>query len=148
MQSSITARIWNRHSQVSPFEDAAVASVDGFGDFASAPGALDLEADHNHDRVFFPHSLGIFYEALTQFLGFPHYGDEYKVMGLAPYGRPTYLDRMRRIVRLAPAGKFTIDLRFFNHQKGISYQWDDDAPAVGSLFTSELDELLDRDERP
>ena len=44
-------------------------------------------------RVYFPHSLGIFYEAMTQYLGFPHYGDEYKVMGLAPYGKPTFSRR-------------------------------------------------------
>ena len=86
---------------VSPFDEAVVASVDGFGDFASAGwgvgrgGAVEVE-----DRVYFPHSLGIFYQALTQFLGFPNYGDEYKVMGLAPYGEPAYLPQMRRIVRL------------------------------------------------
>ena len=51
-------------------------------------------------RVYFPHSLGIFYQALTQYLGFPHYGDEYKVMGLAPYGQPSAMDAMREIVRL------------------------------------------------
>ena len=128
---------------VSPFREAAVISVDGFGDFASAAwgygsgGGLKLE-----DRVFFPHSLGIFYEALTQYLGFPHYGDEYKVMGLAPYGRARFLDPMRRIVRLAPAGKFSLDLRYFNHQSGISYQWEDNAPAVGELFTPALEQLL------
>ena len=68
-------------------------SVDGFGDFSSAAWGLGeggkLEVD---GRVYFPHSLGVFYEAMTQFLGFPHYGDEYKVMGLAPYGEP----RLRR----------------------------------------------------
>ena len=59
---------------------------------------------HTHGRVYFPHSLGIFYQALTQYLGFPHYGDEYKVMGLAPYGRPSLVDAMRKIVRLLPGG--------------------------------------------
>ena len=70
---------------VSPFEEAVVVSVDGFGDFASAAWGVgrgkDIEVE---GRVYFPHSLGIFYQALTQYLGFPHYGDEYKVMGLAP----------------------------------------------------------------
>ena len=128
---------------VSPFPEAAVVSVDGFGDFASAAwglgsgGAVTVD-----DRVFFPHSLGIFYEALTQYLGFPHYGDEYKVMGLAPYGKPRLLDRMRRIVRLAPEGKFTLDLSYFRHQRGISYSWDDDAPKVAELFTPALEDLL------
>lgn len=128
---------------VSPFREAAVISVDGFGDFASAAWGMGsgtgLQID---DRVFFPHSLGIFYEALTQFLGFPHYGDEYKVMGLAPYGRARFLDQMRRILRLAPGGKFSLDLRYFNHQNGISYQWEDNAPVVGELFTPALEELL------
>ena len=128
---------------VSPFPEAAVVSVDGFGDFASAAWGFGAGGDVAvGDRVFFPHSLGIFYEALTQYLGFPHYGDEYKVMGLAPYGKPRYLDRMRRIVRLAPNGKFTLDLSFFRHQRGISYAWDNDAPQVAGLFTPALEELL------
>ena len=67
------------------------------------------------DGFYFPHSLGIFYEALTQYLGFPHYGDEYKVMGLAPYGSPIYLDAMRQIVRLMPDGWFELDLSYFRH---------------------------------
>ena len=52
------------------------------------------------DRIYFPHSLGIFYQALTQFIGFHNYGDEYKVMGLAPYGKPIYMEQMRKIVKL------------------------------------------------
>ena len=90
---------------VSPFAEAAVLSVDGFGDFSSAAWGAGRQGGISIDgRVYFPHSLGIFYQALTQYLGFPHYGDEYKVMGLAPYGQPSYLDRMREIVRLTPAG--------------------------------------------
>ena len=72
---------------VSTFEEAAVVSVDGFGDFASAAWGVGRKRDIAIDgRVYFPHSLGIFYQALTQYLGFPYYGDEYKVMGLAPSG--------------------------------------------------------------
>ncbi len=84
---------------VSPFDEAAVLSLDGFGDFASTM----LARGRGHEievtgRVLFPHSLGIFYTAVTQWLGFPHYGDEGKVMGLAPYGDPErYLPAMRRI---------------------------------------------------
>ena len=74
---------------VSPFQDAVVVSVDGFGDFSSAAWGAGRGQEISIDgRVYFPHSLGIFYQALTQYLGFPHYGDEYKVMGLAPYGKP------------------------------------------------------------
>src|SRR6187399_1617792 len=85
----------------SPFREAVAVSVDGFGDFASAAWGVGRGTDVDvEERIYFPHSLGIFYQALTQYLGFPHYGDEYKVMGLAPYGKPTYLDAMRRIVKL------------------------------------------------
>ena len=104
---------------VSPFEEAVAVSVDGFGDFASAGwgvgrgGAVEVE-----DRVYFPHSLGIFYQALTQFLGFPDYGDEYKVMGLAPYGEPAFLPQMRKIVRLREGGGFELDLAYFRHATG------------------------------
>ena len=81
-------------------------SVDGFGDFASTAWGVGRGNELSVDgRVFFPHSLGLFYQSLTQYLGFPHYGDEYKVMGLAPYGEPRQLDAMRKIVRLLPGRK-------------------------------------------
>src|SRR5437660_384434 len=83
---------------VSPFQEAVVISVDGFGDFASAAWGIGQGNNINIEgRVHFPHSLGIFYQALTQYLGFPHYGDEYKVMGLAPYGAPSCMKAMRQI---------------------------------------------------
>ena len=65
-------------------------------------------------RVFFPHSLGIFYQALTQFMGFPHYGDEYKVMGLAPYGKAEYLDPLREVLYSYTDGTFKLNLDFIN----------------------------------
>src|SRR5438445_13744949 len=115
---------------VSPFEHAVVVSVDGFGDFASAAWGVGDGCEITVEgRVYFPHSLGVFYQALTQFLGFPHYGDEYKVMGLAPYGRASSLDAMRKIVRLLPDGGFELDLQFFrHHREDIAYQWDDGSP--------------------
>ena len=80
------------------------------------PGAWAAARRSSIDgRVYFPHSLGIFYQALTQYLGFPHYGDEYKVMGLAPYGKPTFMDAMRKIVHLQPDGSFKLDLSYFRH---------------------------------
>jgi len=128
----------------SPFDSATVVSVDGFGDFASAAWglgqgtAIDVE-----ERVYFPHSLGIFYQALTQFLGFPNYGDEYKVMGLASYGKPTYLDQMRKLVKLQTNGSFLLDQRFFRHGKEkISYEWEDGLPVFTDLFSDELEDLL------
>jgi carbamoyltransferase len=129
---------------VSPFERAIVVSLDGFGDFASAAwGVGEATTIHVDDRVCFPHSLGVFYQALTQFLGFPHYGDEYKVMGLAPYGRPAFMEQMREIVRLQPDGSYTLNLRFFrHHRERVSYQWNDSAPQVGDLYSPALEQLL------
>ena len=103
----------------------------------------------SHGRVYFPHSLGIFYQALTQYLGFPHYGDEYKVMGLAPYGKPAHLDAMRKIVHLLPDGSFRLDLSYFRHHRSqISYQWNDGAPQFGDLFAPALEELLGPRRKP
>ena len=77
----------------SSFNNALVISVDGFGDFAScAVGIGNNNTLSILDYVFFPHSLGAYYTAMTQFLGFPNFGDEYKVMGLAPYGNPKYMN--------------------------------------------------------
>ncbi len=70
---------------VSPFEEAAVLSVDGMGDFTSTLTAYAQGNDwREHSRVYFPHSIGFLYSALTMYLGFPYYGDEYKVMGWRP----------------------------------------------------------------
>src|SRR5262249_48871970 len=119
-------------------------SVDGFGDFASAAWGVGrgtgIEVE---DRVYFPHSLGIFYQAMTQFIGFPNYGDEYKVMGLAPYGEPTYVDAMREIVRLDGDGGFTLNLDCFrHHREKIEYEWDNGSPIVGALHSPGMAERL------
>jgi len=129
---------------VSPFAEAAVVSVDGFGDFASAAWGLGKGSDITVvGNVTFPHSLGVFYQAITQHLGFPHYGDEYKVMGLAPYGEPAFLREMRRIVNLEIDGSFRLNLDYFrHHNEKIAYQWDDGIPHVGDLFSPKLEELL------
>jgi carbamoyltransferase len=129
---------------VSPFDDAVAVSVDGFGDFASAAWGYGAGTNVSLDgRVLFPHSLGIFYEALTQYLGFPHYGDEYKVMGLAPYGSPSFLDKMREVVRLRPDGSFALDLQYFRHAtERVEYEWESGSPSVGKLFTPRLETLL------
>jgi carbamoyltransferase len=135
---------------VSPFEEAVAVSVDGFGDFASAAWGIGHGVSVAIDnQVFFPHSLGVFYQSLTQYLGFPNYGDEYKVMGLAPYGEPRYMDEMRRIVRLLDDGTFKLDLRYFRHSRErIEYQWDGGSPAVGNLFSHALPELLGPARKP
>jgi carbamoyltransferase len=129
---------------VSPFDEAAVLTLDGFGDFASAMLATGrgkrLEVT---GRVLFPHSLGIFYTALTQWLGFPHYGDEGKVMGLAPYGDPEqFLPAMRRIA-LSDDGLFRLGLEYFTHHaKGVEMTWGDGSPAVGRIFSERLEQEL------
>src|SRR4029434_10743262 len=99
-------------------EEAAVVSVDGFGDFASAMWAHGRgTAMKIKKRVPFPHSLGIFYSALTQYLGFPHYGDAYKVMGMSAYGEaePGIMEKLRRVVRLTEDGGFELGLDYFQH---------------------------------
>ncbi len=129
---------------VSPFDKAVVVSVDGFGDFASAAwgfghvGKITIE-----EKVYFPHSLGIFYQALTQWLGFPNYGDEYKVMGLAPYGVPNFMAEMRRIVLLQDDGSFNLNLDFFRHHKEkVEYEWENGEPMVGMLYSQTLIDML------
>jgi len=129
---------------VSGFEEAACLSVDGFGDFASTSFGLGrANRIEIQDRVYFPHSLGIFYSAVTQFIGFPHYGDEYKVMGLAPYGEPKFVRQMSGLVEIANNGKFKLDLRYFRHHTAnVSYSWNNCAPEVGKLYRDEMAELL------
>jgi len=128
----------------SPFEDAACLSVDGFGDFCSSIAALGRDNRFEVlDFIPYPHSLGIFYTAVTQFLGFFKYGDEYKVMGLASYGQPTYLPQMRKIVFLKDDGQFETDVDYFVHTaEGVTMSWADSAPVMGRLFSQKLiDEL-------
>ena len=129
---------------VSPFGEAIVVSVDGFGDFCSAAwGVGKGKTISIEGRVYFPHSLGVFYQALSQYLGFPHYGDEYKVMGLAPYGRPIYLDAMREIVRMMPDGSFELNLDYFlHHRMNVAYQWTNGSPEFDDLFGPPLEDLL------
>ena len=128
---------------VSPFEEAAILSVDGFGDFASTMLAEGRGSSVRVlERVLFPHSLGLAYTAVTQWLGFPGYGDEGKTMGLAPYGTPRFLDALRRLVR--PAGDtFELGLDYFRHDKeGVDMTWDGGTPELGPLFSERLEQAL------
>ncbi len=128
----------------SPFDESIVLSVDGFGDFSSAAWAIGSADQLDvQNRVYFPHSLGIFYQALTQFLGFHHYGDEYKIMGLAPYGSNRYAKAMDEILLHKSAGLFALDTQYFtHHRQPVAYQWDDGAPQVSTLFSAALTQLL------
>lgn len=121
----------------SNFEVAACLSIDGFGDFLSAMFAEGIGSSIKaFSNVMFPHSLGLFYTAVTQFIGFPKYGDEYKVMGLAPYGEPEYLDEFRKIIKSLPDGRFELDNSFFLHgTKGIEMLWENGEPAMGAVYS-------------
>jgi carbamoyltransferase len=128
---------------VSPFEEAAILTVDGFGDFASTMLAVGHGTKLQVlDRVLFPHSLGIFYTAVTQWLGFPHYGDEGKVMGLAPYGEPVYADQLHELVRIDD-GLFKLGLEYFTHHtRGVEMTWADGSPVIGRIFSRRMEDLL------
>ena len=122
---------------VSPFERAALLSIDGFGDFISTMWAVG--GDRRIDvlgQVEYPHSVGIVYTATTQFLGFPHYGDEGKIMGLAPYGRPRFIEKFREIIRTEKNGQFRLDLDYFRHNaEGVDMSWDNGSPVIGRIFS-------------
>jgi carbamoyltransferase len=135
---------------VSPFEQAALLSIDGFGDFISTMWAA------GHDRkidvlgqVEYPHSLGILYTATTQFLGFPHYGDEGKTMGLAPYGQPRFIEQFREIVRTEKKGQFRLDLDYFRHSaEGVDMSWDKGSPTIGRVFSDTYAATFGRPREP
>ena len=129
---------------VSPFENAAIVSIDGFGDFTSTMVGV---GKGNQMEVFasvnYPHSIGVFYTAFTQFLGFPHYGDEYKVMGLAPYGEAKYTDKVRQVIQATPDGLFQLNLDFFkHHREGINMSWEGGEPHIGSVFGPKFEEVF------
>ena len=129
---------------VSPFDKACVLSVDGFGDFAStAWGFGENNQIKINKKIYFPHSLGIFYQAITQFLGFKNYGDEYKIMGLAPYGKPTFVNKLKEILQLNSDGTFKLNLDYFKfYRQNFSYKWDAGEIKVEDLYSEKLINLL------
>src|SRR4030088_2439376 len=134
---------------VSPFENAALLSADGLGDFASTMWGV---GSGNHltidGSIAFPHSLGLFYSAVTQYLGFLKFGDEYKVMGLAAYGHPEQMDIFRDIVRFESRSNgngFRLELDYFSHHRtGPEMSWAeaDKTPALGKMFSDEMAKRL------
>jgi carbamoyltransferase len=130
---------------VSPFERAALLSVDGFGDFASTLcGYGEGTQIKAFQRTLFPHSLGVLYTALCQFIGYASYGDEGKVMGLAPYGREEFRDVFDDLLFLDPHGRFHLNLDYFiHHTEGVDYSFDDDGrPTVAPLYSQKLVQRL------
>ena len=128
----------------SPFDSSSIVSIDGFGDFAStAFGFGNSNKIRIKKQIYFPHSLGIFYTAMTQYLGFPKYGDEYKVMGLAPYGKPKYKKEMKEIINTFKDGTFKLNLKYFTHtSSGLPHQWEGGEPLINNIFSKELINLL------
>jgi carbamoyltransferase len=128
----------------SPFKRAAILSIDGFGDFTSTMWGLGIDNSISVlGDVKFPHSLGIFYLAITQFLGFENYGDEYKVMGLAPYGELSEVENINRLLDAKDDGTFKLVLEYFTHHKdGVEMNWSDGAPFIGRVFSKKLIDLL------
>jgi carbamoyltransferase len=129
---------------LSGFEEAAVCSIDGFGDFVSTMTARGSGTSMKAlSLVHFPHSLGLFYLAFTQFLGFPNYGDEYKVMGLSAYGKPVFLDRIRKMITLKDDGTFRLNLGYFmHHSEGVAMTWDGGEPKMGAVFSPKFEEVF------
>lgn len=129
---------------VSPFEDASCCAIDGFGDFVSTSMAIGKDNRIEVlEKVYFPHSLGMLYTAITQYLGFMGYGDEFKVMGLAPYGKPEFVDEIRKLVTLTDGGLFELELDYFRHwSDGVEMEWDDGYPTLGRVYSDELVQLL------
>lgn len=124
----------------SPYDESALLSIDGSGDFTTT--MLGVGKGNTIDileSIDFPHSIGVLYSAFTQYLGFPHYGDEYKVMGLAPYGHPLYVDKLRDVVHLDDNGLFTLNLSYFSVTRSnvISYG-EDHKPVVERLYSKKL----------
>ena len=132
----------------SPFDEAAILSIDGSGDFSTTMLGHGKGTQITVlDSLDFPASLGLFYTAFTQYLGFPHYGDEYKVMGLAPYGEPKFIDFMSDVLPLAKNGLFSWDSSYFHlHQGVMSYP--NGKPQVSPLFGAKISEHLGPPRRP
>src|SRR5919197_5084010 len=104
----------------SPFDEAAVLTADGVGEWATTTlgvgRGLDIELTH---ELHYPHSLGLLYSAFTAYLGFEVNEGEYKVMGMAAYGRPTYVDQLRKLIHLADDGSFHLNMRYFAYHRSL-----------------------------
>src|SRR5579862_817732 len=127
----------------SPFEASAIVSIDGFGDFSSLMWGVGRGNRFQvHGAVRFPHSLGLFYTAFTQLLGFPKYGDEYKMMGLSAYGEPRFVSQVRDVVR-AEDDQVRLNLEYFvHHSEGVEMSWNGGEPTVGRVYSAKLPEVF------
>jgi carbamoyltransferase len=127
----------------SPFEESAILSIDGSGDFTTTMIAIGRgNKIEVLDSVDFPVSCGLFYTAFTQFLGFPHYGDEYKVMGLAPYGQAKYTDKVKQVLKFLPNGLYTWNDEYFVQPTKAGFKYENNIPSVGNLYSDKFAELF------
>ena len=127
----------------SPFDEAAILSIDGSGDFTTTMIAVGKgNKIEVLDSVDFPVSAGLFYTAFTQYLGFPHYGDEYKVMGLAPYGEAKYVDDIKKMLHFTDDGLFSWDQKYFTQATKIKLDYEGNIPTVSQLYTSKIEDVF------
>jgi carbamoyltransferase len=127
----------------SPFDEAAVLSIDGFGDFSSMMWGVG-RGNHIDVRgsVQFPHSLGQFYTAFTQLIGFPKYGDEYKMMGLSAYGNARFAAEVRDVVQVE-ADQIRLNLDYFiHHSTGVEMTWDGGEPSIGPIYSEKMIDMF------
>lgn len=132
----------------SNFKDCNIVSFDGFGNFSSLEiYTAENGKFHLHKKNYFPHSLGLFYQAITQFLGFKDYGDEYKVMALGAYGKNSYEKELDKLVSFNNY-KINLDLKYFTHHKRKLFMYEDGFPVFPNLYSEELTNLLGNPRNP
>ena len=132
----------------SGFDESVNLSIDGFGDFASAAwGTFSNNKISIDNKIYFPHSMGIFYQSITQFLGFKNYGDEYKVMGLSSYGKPVYEAELSKLLFNTEKG-YELNLKYFVHQDKKIIK-DDQSGQINyiDLYSNSLFELIGKDRK-
>ncbi len=115
----------------SPFDEAAIVTVDGVGEWATATvayGRADWDGSGTNEikmlrEIRFPHSLGLLYSAFTAYLGFKVNNGEYKVMGMAPFGEPRYVDKVYKLINVADDGSFTLNLEYFSYPYALRHTY-------------------------
>ena len=123
---------------VSPFEEAAVITADGVGEWTTTGWGVGRGTEIRIDKeIRFPHSVGLLFSAITAYLGFRVNDAEWKVMGLAPYGRPTYVDKFREVVDIRDDGSFRLNLAYFAHHYSTE-----------RIFNRRWEALFGRPQRP
>jgi len=131
----------------SPFQDAAVLTMDGVGEWVTTSAGVGRGNHLEITReIHFPHSLGLLYSAFTYFTGFKVNSGEYKLMGLAPYGEPKYADVIREhLIDIRPDGSFSLDMQYFNFCTGLTMTNDRFADLFGGPMRSSESALTQRE---